>query len=129
MFKNLLTEKLNINFYKETNCYAFEIKDFLSDEQYSTLYKNIPDIKISDFKNFNKNFDNKNSPHQHMAFIAEGFTDKYNEFIYENPVMNDFIKNTMKNPKWIKRLLRKFYFKILMSRIFDPKIFLKLLIR
>jgi len=129
MFENLLTNKLNIKFYKETNCYAFEIKDFLSDEQYDALHKNLPNIEISDFKKFNKNFDKKDNQHQFMAFVAEGFTDKYNEFIYENTVMNEFVKKTMRNPKWINMLMRKFYFKILKSRIFDPISFLKLLIR
>ena len=48
--------------------------------------------------------------HESTIDVSVYGSDKYNEFIYENPVMNDFIKNTMKNPKWIKRLLRKFYF-------------------
>lgn len=129
MFENLLTDKLDIKFYKETNCYAFEIENFLSEEQYKALYENLPDVKISDFKKFNENYDKKDSPLQFMAFIAEGFTDKYNEFIYENPVMNEFVKKTMKNPIWIKRLMRKFYFKILKSRIYNLRSFFKLLIR
>ena len=43
MFENLLTDKLDIKFYKETNCYAFEIENFLSEEQYKALYENLPD--------------------------------------------------------------------------------------
>lgn len=128
MFENLLTNKLNIKFFKKTNCYAFEIENFLSDEQYDALHKNLPNIKISDFKDFNQDFDNKNSQHQYKAFIAEGFTDKYNEFIYENPILNEFT-NTMKNPKLINTFMKKFFFKILKSRIFDLKNFLKLLLR
>ena len=128
MFENLLTDKLNVKFFKQTNCFAFEIENFLSDEQYNALSRNLPDIKINEFKSFNKDFDNKDSQHQYKAFIAEGFTDKYNELIYENPIMNEFTR-TMKNPKVIKKFMNKFFFKILKSRIYDSKNFLKLLLR
>ena len=63
MFENLLTNKLDIKFFKETNCYAFEIENFLSDEQYNALRENLPDIKINEFKNYNPSFDDQN--HQH----------------------------------------------------------------
>ena len=49
MFENLLKNKLNLKFFK-TNCYAFEIENFLSQDQYESIYKNLPDIKISEFK-------------------------------------------------------------------------------
>jgi hypothetical protein len=128
MFENLLKNKVNIKFFRETNCYAFEIENFLSQDQYESIYNNLPVIKISEFKEFNKDFDNKDSQHQFKAFIAEGFTDKYNKFIYENIILNEFVK-TMKSPEMIKMLMKKFFWKILISRIFDPKNFLKLLLR
>ena len=128
MFKNLLTNKINVKFFKETNCYVFEIENFLSQDQYDSIYENLPNIKINEFKEFNKDFDNKDSQHQFKAFIAEGFTDKYNKFIYENIILNEFVK-TMKSPKMVKMLMKKFFWRILISRIFDPKNFLKLLLR
>ena len=128
MFKNLLTNKINVKFFKETNCFAFEIENFLSQDQYDSMYENLPSIKINEFKEFNKDFDNKDSQHQFKAFIAEGFTDKYNKFIYENIILNEFVK-TMKSPKMVKMLMKKFFWRILISRIFDPKNFLKLLLR
>ena len=45
MFENLLTNNLNVNFFEKSNCYTFEIPNFLSDDQYNALYKNFPNIK------------------------------------------------------------------------------------
>ena len=56
MFESLIENKLNINFFKETNCCAFEMKDFLSEEQYSSLYTNLPDIKTNEYKNYNEKY-------------------------------------------------------------------------
>lgn len=128
MFEQIFKKKLTVKFYKETNCYAFEIQNFLSEEQYLALKTNLPNIKIEDFKKFNKDFDNENSQHQNKAFIAEGFTKEYNKFIYENSVLNEFTKK-MRDPIVIKKLLKIFFWKILISRIYDPKNFFKLLLR
>ena len=61
MFENLIEDKLNIKFFKETNCFAFEIENFLSEEQYSSLNANLPDIKTNEYKNYNGSYDDKNN--------------------------------------------------------------------
>ena len=38
-FEDILDNKLDIKFYKFSNCYAFEIENFLSDEQYELIKK------------------------------------------------------------------------------------------
>ena len=128
MFENLIEDKLNIKFFKETNCYAFEIEDFLSEEQYRSLNANLPNIKTNEYKNYNEGYDDKKSQHQSKAFISEVNNISYEKLVYENPILNEFVR-TVKNPKFIKKLMKEFSFKILKSRIFDKKNFLKLLIR
>tara|TARA_B100000959_G_C14863505_1_gene575248 strand:- start:189 stop:1016 length:828 start_codon:yes stop_codon:yes gene_type:complete len=128
MFENLLTNKLNIKFFKETNCYAFEIENFLSDEQYNALRENLPDIKINEFKNYNESFDNQNSQHRLKAFVTEVNRDSYDKLMYNNPILNEFVQ-TMKNPEFGNKIMKKFFFKILKSRVFDKKTLLKLIIR
>mgnify|MGYP006133132357 FL=1 len=128
MFENLIEDKLNIKFYKETNCYAFEIENFLSEEQYGSLNTNLPDIKTNEYKDYNESYDDKKSQHQLKAFISEVNNISYEKLVYENPILNEFVR-TVKNPKFINKLMKEFFFKILKSRIFDKKNFLKLLIR
>ena len=128
MFESLIENKLNINFFKETNCCAFEMKDFLSEEQYSSLYTNLPDIKTNEYKNYNESYDDKKSQHRLKAFITEVDNISYKKLVYENPILNEFVC-TIKNPKFINKVLKEFFFKILKSRILDKKNFLKLLIR
>ncbi len=128
MFENLLKNKLEIKFFKETNCYAFEIKNFLSEEQYCALRENLPDIKINEFKNYNPNFDNQNHQHRLKAFVTEINHTSYNKLIYDNPILNEFVQ-TMKSPEFGNKIIKKFFFKILKSRVFDSKTLLKLLIR
>ena len=41
MFENLIEDKLNIKFFKETNCFAFEIENFLSNDKYPINYVKI----------------------------------------------------------------------------------------
>ena len=128
MFENLLTNKLDIKFFKETNCYAFEIKNFLSDEQYNALRENLPDIKINEFKNYNSSFDDQNSQHRLKTFVTEINPDSYNKLIYDNSILSEFVQ-TMKSPEFGNKVMKKFFFKILKSRIFDTKTLFKLLIR
>ena len=128
MFENLLTNNLNVNFFEKSNCYAFEIPNFLSDDQYNALYKNFPNIKKNEAQNFNEVFHDKDNQHQLKAFVTEVHPDKYNKLIIENPILNEFTQ-TFKNPKLSDLFINKFFFKILKSRIFDSKNFLKLLIR
>ena len=128
MFENLLTDKLDIKFFKETNCYAFEIKNFLSDKQYNALRENLPDIKLNEFKNYNPSFDDQNSQHRLKTFVTEVNPESYNKLIYNNPILSEFVK-TMKSSEFSNKVMKKFFFKILKSRIFDTKTLLKLLIR
>ena len=128
MFENLLRKKLDIKFFKETNCYAFEIENFLSDEQYNALRENLPDIKINEFKNYNPSFDDQNHQHRLKAFVAEINHASYDKLIYGNPILNEFV-HTVKSPEFGNKIMKRFFFKILKSRVFDKKTFLKLLIR
>ena len=128
MFENLLKNKLNIKFFKETNCYAFEIENFLSDEQYNALRENLPNIKINEFKDYNASFDNQNSQHRLKAFVTEVHHASYDKLMYNNPILNEFVQ-TMKNPEFGNKIMKKFFFKILKSRVFDTKTLLKLIIR
>ena len=128
MFENLLKNKLNIKFFKETNCYAFEIENFLSDEQYNALRENLPDIKINEFKDYNASFDDQNSQHRLKAFVTEVNHASYDKLMLDNPILNEFVQ-TMKNPEFGNKIMKKFFFKILKSRVFDKNTLLKLIIR
>ena len=46
MFENLLTKKLDIEFKEQSNCYTFEIFDFLTEQQYELLEKNFPEMDV-----------------------------------------------------------------------------------
>jgi len=86
MFENLIEDKLNIKFFKETNCCTFEIENFLSEEQYDSLNTNLPDIKTNEYKNYNEDYDNKKSQHQLKTFISEVNNISYKKLVYENPI-------------------------------------------
>ena len=128
MFESLLTSPLKLSFFKETNFSTFKIENFLSEEQYAALYKNIPHIPISEFKKYNSDFDNQSSQHKLKAFITEVDPESYEKLIYKNNILNKFVQ-TMKSAKMIEILLKKFLYKVILSRRKDMKTLLKLLIR
>ena len=128
MFESLLTKKLNIKFFEKTNCYGFEIEDFLSDEQYYALLKNIPDISLNEIKNSNLQIDNKDSQDQLRHYITEVNHAKYDEVLSKNLILSEFVK-TIKGPELTNKIMQEFFFKILKSRIFDMRSFLKILLR
>jgi len=128
MFESLLTKKLNIKFFEKTNCYGFEIEDFLSDEQYYALLKNIPDISLNEIKNSNLQIDNKDSQDQLRHYISEVNHAKYDEVLSKNLILSEFVK-TIKGPELTNKIMQEFFFKILKSRIFDMRSFLKILLR
>lgn len=128
MFESLIENKLNIKYFNETNCFAFEIKDFLSEEQYNLLYTNLPNIKINEFRNYNRSYDDIKSQHRLKAFVTEVDGISYEKLIYKNLVLKEFVR-TIKNPKFINKVMKDFFPNILKSRIFDKKNFFKLLLR
>jgi hypothetical protein len=117
-----------LSFFKETNFSTFKIENFLSEEQYITLYKNIPDIPISEFKKYNPDFDNQSSEHKLKAFISEVNAESYEKHIYKNNILNEFVQ-TIKSAKMIEILLKNFFMKVILSRRKDMKTLFKLLIR
>ena len=128
MFENLLTKKLDIEFKELSNCYTFEIFDFLSDQQYEELEKNFPKMNAIEAKKINNSFDDVNAQQKLKAYISEVDKELFNNEILSNPVLKDFVE-TLKSPLFANFLMEKFYFKILKSRILDIRNFTKLLTR
>ena len=128
MFDNLLNEKFEVNFHNNTNCYAFEIPNFLNDEQYEQIKKNIPSFEKEDAKLLNENFSDENNQHQLKVYINELNKEGYSKFITNNPVLNEF-SQIFKHPKMNNFFFKKFYSEILRSRKYDPKNLLKLILR
>ena len=128
MFEDLLTKKLDIEFKEQSNCYTFEIFNFLSEQQYEELEKNFPMMDVIEAKKINKSFDDANAQHKLKAYIAEVDKELFNNQILSNTVLKNFVE-TLKNPLFSNFLMKKLYFKILKSRILDIHNFTKLLIR
>tara|TARA_B100001057_G_C22865499_1_gene956311 strand:+ start:668 stop:1477 length:810 start_codon:yes stop_codon:yes gene_type:complete len=128
MFENILNNDLDINFKKGSNCYAFEIPNFLSEEQYDLLNQNFPRIEAEEASKINSNFYDTTNQHQLKASLTELDHETYSKYILSNKVLEEFV-NTVKSSKFTNFLLKKFYYKILKSRILDPKNFLKFLLR
>ena len=108
--------------------YIFEIPDFLSDEQYLSIYKNLPNIERTEATKINDIFDDRTNQHSLKFFISKLQEKEYDKYISQNTVLNE-LAETFKNPLLNNFFLKEFYFKILHSRIHDKKNFLKLLIR
>ena len=119
MFENFFSKKLNIDFKKDSNCYAFEIPNFLSDEQYNILYQNFPKIGVTEASKINHSFFDTNSQHQLKASLTELDPENYSKYILSNNILEEFVK-TIKRAIY-RFFVKKFYFKILKSRILDPK--------
>ena len=128
MFQNLINKDYMVNFLEYSNCYAFEIPNFLDDDQYNALYRNIPNLKKNDAEKLNDKFNDYDSQFKLKAHINELDQKSYEKFIKNNPILNEFAQ-IFKNPVMNKFFLKKFYSKILKSRFYDPKNFLKLLLR
>jgi len=128
MFQNLLEKNHEINFFDYSNCHAFEIPNFLDDDQYKELNKNIPNLQKTDAQELNDKFDDKKNQHQLKAYINELNKEPYNKFIEKNLILNEFA-NIFKNSKMNEFFLKQFFTRIIKSRIYDPKNMLKLLIR
>ena len=128
MFENILTKKMDVEFKKESNCYTFEISNFLSEEQYSKLEENYPSFNTHEAQKINKSFNDVNNANKSKIWISEMHEESYKKHILSRPILKEFVE-TLKNPLFTNFLLKKFYFKILKSRIFDPSNFAKILIR
>lgn len=128
MFEQILDKKLEVNFRKDSNCYTFEVENFLSDDQYNLLEQNFPKIRVAEAKKLNSYFDDINSERHRAAWIQEMNEEAFSKYIYKNEVLNEFVK-IVKNPLFTNMLINKFYFKILQSRLYDPKNLLKLFLR
>ncbi len=127
-FKDILEKRLDIKFYKFSNCFAFEIENFLSDEQYEIIRKNLPNSNNKDLKNSNKDFHNPELQHNKKVYINELYKNEYQEYVIENPVLNNF-STIIKDPIFAKKLIDSLFFKIISSRRYDLKNFFKLLFR
>tara|TARA_Y100000996_G_C22414187_1_gene598555 strand:+ start:54 stop:869 length:816 start_codon:yes stop_codon:yes gene_type:complete len=130
MFDELLKKNLTVDFKKESNCFTFEIPNFLSDNQYELLKQNFPKIDVNKAAELNTSFNdiNLDNEHKRKAWITELNKESFSNYIISNKVLNEFVE-TIKNPLFTKFLMNKFYFHILKSRIFNPKSLLKLLLR
>ena len=122
MFENLLTKKFNVKFLDKSNMYIFEIPDFLSDEQYLSIYKNLPNIERTEATKINDIFDDRTNQHSLKFFISKLQEKEYDKYISQNTVLNE-LAETFKNPLLNNFFLKEFYFKILHSRIHDKKNF------
>ena len=128
MFENILKKNLDINFRKESTCYTFEIPDFLSDEQYDLLEQNFPKLGIDEGSKINHSFYDTSKQHQLKTWVSVLHPEVYSKHVLSNRILNEFV-NTIKSAQFTDFLLKKFYFKILKSRIFDPKNLLKFFLR
>ena len=128
MFQNILEKKLKINFLNFSNCYAFEISDFLDDFQFSEIKNNLPDFKKKDIESVNFKSNNKADQHKNKIYMNELDQENYKKFVNNNLILNEFAQ-IFKNPKMNNFFLRSLYFEILKSRIYDPKNFIKFLLR
>ena len=127
-FDNILENELNIKFYTFPNCNAFEIENFLDDEQYELIKKNLPNFENKNLEILNKDFYNKEYQHNKKIYINEVNQKEYQKYVIENTVLNNF-STVIKNPFFAKKLIDKLFFKIISSRRYDLKNFFKLLIR
>ena len=116
MFKNILKNNLDIFFKKESNCYTFEIPDFLSDEQYDLLDQNFPRLGIDEGSKINPSFYDASKQHQLKTWISVLDPEVYLKHVLSNRILNEFV-NTIKSEQFTDFLLKKFYSKILKSRI------------
>tara|TARA_B100001741_G_C16519343_1_gene583946 strand:- start:158 stop:982 length:825 start_codon:yes stop_codon:yes gene_type:complete len=128
MFQDLLDKRFNINFLDNSSCHAFEIQDFLDDHQYEQINKNIPDFKKDQAENLNDKFYDNTNQHQLKVYINELNKDNYNHFIIKNPILNE-LSQIFKNPRMNNFFLKKLYPQILKSRFYDPRNFIKLMLR
>ena len=127
-FRDILEKRLDIKFYKFSNCFAFEIENFLSDEQYELIKKNLPNTDNEALKKSNKDFYNKELQHNKKIYINELYQKEYQKYVIENSVLNNF-STVIKDPIFAKKLIDNLFFKIILSRRYDLKNFFKLLIR
>ena len=127
-FDDILEKKLDIKFYEFSNCFAFEIENFLSDEQYELIKKNLPNADNEALKKSNKDFYNKELQHNKKIYINELYQKEYQKYVIENPVLNNF-STVIKDPIFAKKLVDNLFLKIISSRKYDYKNFLKLLLR
>jgi len=127
-FKNIINKDLEIKFFNFPNCFAFEIENFINDEQYELLKNNLPNIKSPEFKDLNDQFFNLDYQHNKTFYINEINKQNYEKHILSNKVLNNF-SSIIKNPDFAKKLINKLYFKILYSRRKDFKNFFRLLFR
>ena len=128
MFQNLINKDYEVKFLDYSNCFAFEIPNFLDDDQYNVLYENIPNLKRNDAEKLNDKFNDSDSQFKLKAHINELDQKSYKKFIEDNSILDEFAQ-IFKNPAMNKFFLKKFYSKILKSRLYDPKNFFKLLLR
>ena len=128
MFENILKKNLDINFKKETNFYTFEIPDFLSDEQYDLLDQNFPRLGIDEGSKINPSFYDTSKQHQLKTWISVLHPEVYSKHVLSNRILNEFV-NAIKSEQFTDFLLKNLYYKIIKSRIYDPKNLLKLLLR
>jgi len=128
MFKNVLKKNLDIIFKKESNCYTFEIPDFLSDEQYDLLDQNFPRLGIDEGSKINPSFYDVSKQHQLKTWISVLDPEVYSKHVLSNRILNEFV-NAIKSEQFTDFLLKNLYYKIIKSRIYDPKNLLKLLLR
>ena len=65
----------------------------------------------------------------HVGIIVAKMTNnEITDGVIYNPILNEFV-HTVKSPEFGNKIMKRFFFKILKSRVFDKKTFLKLLIR
>ena len=71
MFQNLINKDYEVKFLDYSNCFAFEIPNFLDDDQYNVLYENIPNLKRNDAEKLNDKFNDSDSQIKLKAHINE----------------------------------------------------------
>ena len=109
-FKDILEKRLDIKFYKFSNFFFFEIENFLSDEQYELIKKNLPNTDNEALKKSNKDFYNKELQHNKKIYINELYQKEYQKYVIENSVLNNF-STVIKDPIFAKKLIDNLFLK------------------
>lgn len=117
MFKNLKNKKTIINFIQKKPYFIFEIKNFLSDNEYEEIFKNFPTINkdnISEILTQNKKY----------AFNSR--SNFYKKKIYENSTMQK-IHEIIFSKEFSYFFYKRLFKEIFLSRFNNVKNIIKIL--
>lgn len=124
MFNTLHLNK-KIEFLEEDSYFVFSINNFLDNNQFELIRKNLPDLSQNTLKLTDYDLKYHNLK---LSINKDDTPELHQKFVLDNPIISDFTKY-LSSEKFTKYLLNCFSGYILKSRKNDLNYFLKLLIR